>query len=84
MEFDYKRLWNKKIGKFELGEEMEKDIFRPFMSVGKKKKNAQNVFVYKNVFLYSLPSSKFTFFLILFTNMTLSFLILDSSMQDAC
>ena len=38
MEFDYKRLSNKKIGKFELSEEMEKDIFRPFMSVGKRKK----------------------------------------------
>ena len=61
MEFDYKRLWNKKIGKFELGEEMEKDIFRPFMSVGKRKKNAQNVFVYKNVFLYFFTELKIYF-----------------------
>ena len=83
MEFDYK-LWNKKIGKFALGEEMEKDMFRPFMSVGKRKKMHKTSSCTKTSFSISLPSSKFTFFLILFTNMTLSFLILDSSMQDAC
>ena len=52
MEFDYKRLWNKKIGKFELGEEMEKDIFRPFMSVGKKKKCTKRLRVQKRLSLF--------------------------------
>ena len=52
MEFDYKRLWNKKIGKFELGEEMEKDIFRPFMSVGKRKKFTKRLRVQKRLSLF--------------------------------
>ena len=65
MKFDYRRLWNKKDGKFELGEEMEIDIFLPITSVVKEK-NVKNTFMYKNVFsfLYRAQNSlSFLFYL---------------------
>ena len=86
---------------FELGKEIEKDVFRLVTSVGQRKKSKvsaeseglrfnsswgiKNVFLFptlvtrrKTSFYISLRSSKNTISLVLFTNMTLSTLLIQA------